>query len=252
MFVDKKLYFEIVNFLNFGVEALYTTKEIGDIHKLFKDENNNNKSSKNIKKYFNKDNMQVVYAKQTHTNNVIDITDEMEKYFFEEVDGFITKRKDIVLMTQFADCLPIFFYDTKNKVIGVSHSGWQGTFKEIGLKTLELMEEKYNSDRKDIIVALGIGISQENYEVGDEFYEKFVNEFPKELLEKSFRYFEEDSRYHFDNTEFNRVNFIRHGILPENIIVSKECTYANDRFHSYRRDKSENRNAGMIFFRTGV
>lgn len=246
MFVDKEKYFEIDDFEKFGVEALYTTKDIGNIDTLFKDEE---KSGENIYKCFGKKDSVVIYAKQTHTNKVIDIDEKTDKYFYEEVDGFISKRKDVVLMTQYADCLPIFLYDKVNHVIGVCHSGWKGSFQEIGIKTIELMEEKYSSSRENILVALGIGISCEKYEVGVEFYENFKNNFSKEIVENSFKFFEDDNKWHFDNTEFNRLNLIKNGILSENIIVSKECTYKNNRFHSFRRDKNSMRNAGMIFFK---
>lgn len=244
MFVDKKLYFEIEEFKKYGVKALYTTKEIGNIDILFKDEE---KAQENIYKIFGKKVNGVVYAKQTHTANVVDIANDTVKYFYEEVDGFITKRDDVVLMTQYADCLPIYFYDKINRLIGVCHSGWKGTFQEIGIKTLELMEEKYGSQRKDILIGIGIGISCEKYEVGDEFYENFKENFHKDIVEKSFKYFEEDKKWHFDNLEFNRLNFIKKGISPQNIITSQECTYKNERFHSFRRDKNKERNAGMIF-----
>lgn len=246
MFTDRGKYFEIEEFEKFGVEALYTTKEIGDIDILFKDTEN---SSENIFKNFGKKTSIVVYAKQTHTNNVVAIESDTKKYFYEDVDGFITKRKDIVLMTQYADCLPLFFYDKKNEVIGVSHSGWKGTFEEIGIKTLELMEKQYGSKREDIIIALGIGISCEKYEVGDEFYLQFKEKFESDIIEKSFKYYETDKKWHFNNLELNRLNFLKNGILPENIIISNECTYKNGRFHSFRRDKSKSRNAGIIFFK---
>lgn len=246
MFKDKDIYFEIEEFNNFNVKAIYTTKSIGDIDILFKDRE---KSSENIEKYFGKKNSIVVYAKQTHTNNVILIDKETDKYFYEEVDGFVTKRKDIVLMTQYADCLPIFFYDKENDVISVCHSGWKGTFQEISLKALKLMEEKYDSKKKNIIAALGIGISCEKYEVGEEFYLNFKNKFSEEIVNKSFKFFKEDNKWHFDNTEFNRLNLIKNGILSENIVVSDECTFKNERFHSFRRDKNTYRNAGIIFFK---
>ena len=39
----------------------------------------------------------------------------------------ITNEKGIVLATYFADCVPLYMVDTKNKAIGLSHSGWRGT-----------------------------------------------------------------------------------------------------------------------------
>lgn len=243
MFLDKGKYFEIDEFEKNGVRAIYTTKNIGNIDELFKTE----KGIDNILSIFGKKSVAVVYAKQEHTNFVVDITDKTGKYFYEGIDGFITQRKDIVLMTQYADCLPIYFYDTENKVIGVSHSGWKGTFSEIGIKTLELMEKNYDSQRKNILIGMGIGISCDKYEVGDEFYQNFKEKFGDEFLDKSFKFI--NGKWHFDNTLFNRENFIKNGILEKNIIISNECTFKNERFHSFRRDRNSCRNAGIIFFK---
>lgn len=51
MFKDRDTYFEIDDFKNFGVKAVYTTKKIGDIDILFKDSEN---GSENISKCFEK------------------------------------------------------------------------------------------------------------------------------------------------------------------------------------------------------
>ncbi len=243
MFADKGKYFQINNLEKYKITAVYTTKEIGDIDILFKDRE---KSSENIEKYFGKKNSVVVYAKQSHTDNIVFITDETDKYFYEDVDGFITKRKDIVLMTQYADCLPVFLYDKVNDIIGVCHSGWKGSFKGIGIKAVDMMNEKYGSKPENIIIALGIGIQCKNYEVGEEFYNQFREKFDNELIENSFKFI--NGKWHFGNIEFNKTRFLRKGVLPENIIVSDECTYENSRFNSFRREKNKNRNAGIIFY----
>ena len=244
MFTDKGKYFQIDDFEKYGITAVYTTKEIGDIDILFKDKE---KSSEDIEKCFGKKNAVVVYAKQSHTDNIVFIEKDTEKYFYEDVDGFITKRKDIVLMTQYADCLPIFLYDKENDVISVCHSGWKGSFKGIGLKAIDLMNEKYGSKPENIIVALGIGVQCKNYEVGEEFYNEFKEKFDNELIEKSFKF--TAGKWHFGNIEFNKIRFLRKGILSKNLIVSHECTYGNTRFNSFRREKNKNRNGGLIFYK---
>lgn len=249
MYKDKKLYFEIEEFSDLGIKALYTTKDIGDLNYYFRNETTQDKLTENFYKIFNKKNLKIIYAKQTHTNNIIDIDKNTDNYFFEEIDGFITSRKDVALITFYADCLPLYFYDKENQIIGISHSGWQGTFKQIGLETLKLMEKKYNSKRENILIGIGIGISLEKYEVGYEFYEKFKNNFNEDIIKNSFMYCEKSKKYHFDNLEFNRLLFIKNGIKEKNIIFSKECTYKNKRFHSFRRDNSDERNAGVIFFK---
>ena len=126
---------------------------------------------------------------QTHTNNVKVISKNTEEYVYREIDGFVTERKDIVLFTFYADCLPIFVYDKENKAIGVWHSGWPGSFKEIMKNGLAVMKEAFETKPENVLMGLGIGIQQENYEVGNDFYENFAEKFGKEseLVKQSFK-----------------------------------------------------------------
>ena len=243
MFKDREKYFEIEEFKNFGVKALFTTKAIGDT------DLNLESGQENLKKFFETEKLtpfSLVWAKQTHSANIVDIKNDIQEFFYEGVDGFITQRKDVILVTKHADCLPIYFYDAVNKVIGICHSGWKGSFQEIGIKVIEKMNKNYGSLKENILIGIGIGISMEKYEVGDEFYENFKSNFSKDLVDCSFSKI--DERWHFDNVRFNLENFKKYGIPPKNIIVSDECTFKNPRFSSFRRDKNLVRNIGAIFF----
>lgn len=86
MFVDKEKYFEVEDLKKYGVQAVYTTKAIGDIEVLFKDRE---KNSQNIYECFGKKDSIVVFGKQSHTDNIIDITDETTEFFYQDVDGYI-------------------------------------------------------------------------------------------------------------------------------------------------------------------
>ena len=242
MFKDREKYFEIEEFKNFGVKALFTTKAIGDT------DLNLESGQENLKKFFETEKLtpfSLVWAKQTHSANIVDIKNDIQEFFYEGVDGFITQRKDVILVTKHADCLPIYFYDAVNKVIGICHSGWKGSFQEIGIKVIEKMNKNYGSLKENILIGIGIGISLEKYEVGDEFYENFKSKFSEDLVDCSFSKI--DERWHFDNVRFNLENFKKYGISPKNIIVSNECTFKNPRFSSFRRDKNLVRNIGTIF-----
>ena len=107
------------------------------------------------------------------------------------------------------------------------------------------MNKNYGSLKENILIGIGIGISMEKYEVGDEFYENFKSKFSEDLVDCSFSKI--DERWHFDNVKFNLENFKKYGISPKNIIVSNECTFKNPRFSSFRRDKNLARNIGAIF-----
>ncbi len=257
MFVEKENYFYIEEFEKLGVKAIYTKKNAGNMSDYCPIENQiegiQKENRKKLLEQFGFENKKSVMAFQTHSANVFVIDENTTKYYYEkecDIDGFLTKRKDIVIFTFYADCLPIFVYDKKNKVIGVWHSGWPGTFKEMMKSGLDKMKEIYKTNLKDVLMGLGIGMQQKYYEVGIEFYEKFSDKFGKEseFIKKSFCWNENTKKYHFDNTKFNEIMALKLGILKEKLIISNEDTF-DPRFHSYRREgKMSGRATAMISF----
>lgn len=236
MFIDKEFYYELEEFSSLGLKAIYTTKKLGDIRK----EEDRNK----IKALLNIEDNEVYSGFQTHSSNVV-VIDEKTMNYLEGVDGFITKRDNVVIFTKYADCLPIYIYDKKNKAFGCVHSGWVGSFKKIGLKAIELMIENFDSKIEDIVVAFGIGISSENYEVSEDFYLKFKENFDDKILEEVFE--KKENKYYFDNQQFNYNLMKEIGINEKNIVTNELCTYRDD-FHSYRREKENSgRNGAYIF-----
>ena len=212
MFIEKENYFYIEEFEKYGITAVYTKKNAGNMSDYCpiknQEEGIQKKNREKLLKELGLSNKQEVMAFQTHSNNVKIIDENTEKYYYEkqdDIDGFLTKRKDIAIFTFYADCLPIFVYDKENQVIGVWHSGWPGTFKEMMKSGLSEMEKNYGTKVENVIMGLGIGMQRKFYEVGMEFYENFANKFGKEneLVQKSFKWNENTKKYHFDNTKFN-------------------------------------------------
>ena len=114
------------------------------------------------------------------------------------------------------------------------------------------MKKNYGTKIENVIMALGIGIGQKDYEVGNEFYDKFMEKFGQsdgKIVEESFWFNEETKKYHFDNTKFNELMALKLGIKKENLIIANESTF-NEKFHSYRRDgKNAGRATAMISFK---
>lgn len=181
----------------------------------------------------------VVVAYQTHTSNIRKVTKEdvgkgvYKKQDYMDIDGLVTNEPDIVLVTQYADCTPLLFFDPVKRVAATSHGGWRGTVQEIALKTVEIMVNDYGSKAKDIICAIGPNISKCCYEVD----EPVISEINKlEYLNKGLCYTEKgDGKYMLDLKETNRQILLRAGIKEENIDVADLCTCCNsDTFHSHR------------------
>lgn len=259
MFIEKEKYFIVEEFEKYGIVAVYTKKNAGNMSDYCPIENQikgvQKKNREKLLKELNLSDKQEVMAFQTHSSNVKIIDKNTVKYYYEkeeDIDGFATQRKDVAIFTFYADCLPIFVYDKENQVIGVWHSGWPGTFKEMMKSGLLKMKENYGTKIENVIMALGIGIAQKDYEVGNEFYDKFVKKFgqnDEEIVKKSFWLNEKTQKYHFDNTKFNELMALKLGIKKENLIVASESTF-DEKFHSYRREgKNSGRATAMISFK---
>ena len=67
--------------------------------------------------------------------------------------------------------------DTKNKAIGLSHSGWRGTVGKIGKVTIEKMGELYGTKPEDIVACIGPSICQKCYEISEEVVVQFKEAF---------------------------------------------------------------------------
>ena len=107
----------------------------------------------------------IISPQQTHSDN-IEIVDECLEY--PDTDGLIVTQKNIPIALRFADCTPIIFYDTENKIGAISHAGWRGTAQKIGPKTIEKMRIKFDTKSENVIAIIGPAIGLCCYEVSDE------------------------------------------------------------------------------------
>ena len=248
MYKEEKDYYYVDRFKKNGITAVYTKKSLGNMSNYCKSEDDPGENRKKLLEMLGLDGRKEIESHQTHSNNIKIIDKHVTRYSYYGIDGFVTDRKDVALFTFYADCLPVFIYDMENKAIGVAHSGWPGTYKEIQKNLLETMNNKYGTNPKNVLLALGIGIGVSDYEVGTEFYERFAEKFDRELIENSFIYSRNKSKYYFDNTGFNKITALRMGIPDKNIITASESTMEK-KFHSYRREgKSSGRATALIAF----
>jgi YfiH family protein len=92
-------------------------------------------------------------------------------------DGVVTDLRHIALAVLTADCFPILLVDTKKKAVGAFHAGWRGTVKRIVEKVVGIMRLEFGSRPEDIHAAIGPGIQQCSFEVGEEVEEAFHTQF---------------------------------------------------------------------------
>ncbi len=188
---------------------------------------------------FGADFNKLTLSKQTHTKNVKIVTPKdigkgvTKELDYTDVDGLITNIKGAVLVTQYADCTPLAFYDPVKGVVATSHAGWRGTVADIGGETVKLMAENFGCNPKDIICGIGPNIGKCCYEVDDPVISA-INKLS--LIDELACYTEKgNGKYMLDLKETNRQLLVKAGILPENIDVADLCTCCNsDIFHSHR------------------
>ena len=94
-----------------------------------------------------------------------------------EADAIVTKTPGLAIGVLTADCAPVLFCDGTARVIGAAHAGWKGALGGIIEATVEAMR-KLGAKPERITAAIGPAISQDAYEVGAEFVERFVAEEP--------------------------------------------------------------------------
>ena len=187
----------------------------------------------------------MVLSDQTHTTNVRVITEEdrgkgiLKPQDYRDVDGMITNVPGLVLVTSYADCVPLYLVDPVRKAIGLSHSGWKGTVGHIGQKTVWKMHEVYGSEPKDIVAAIGPSICQSCYEVSEDVAEAFKTNFAENeakdiLLDKG------NGKYQLDLWKANWYVLTDAGILPEHLSVTDLCTACHpDLLWSHRKTNGQ-------------
>jgi len=178
------------------------------------------------------DSERLVFSDQVHTTVIKKVTSEdIGKGITKEsdiigVDGLVTNEKNIPLITFFADCVPIYFYDPVKSVVALAHSGWKGTVSKIGALMIETMSEEYGSRSEDIVCAIGPSICKSCYEVSEDVYEAFMRSYSEEECNELFTYKGKD-KFLLDLHLACKYNLLGAGVLEEHIAMPDICTCCN-------------------------
>lgn len=157
-----------------------------------------------------------------------------ELFVSPETDGLITCRKDVVLMTFYADCVPLMFHDPTTGCVGSIHSGWRGTANLIGQEAVAHFQ-KMGSNLENVQVGIGHSAGICCYEVDEPVIEAFQMHFSKQEM-MTFVVPKEKGKYMIDLKVANAICFKRSGILDAHIEINRDCTICNAQtYHSHRR-----------------
>ena len=202
----------------------------------------------------------LVRPNQKHTDvvKVVDLIENSishEKISYEDTDGLVTDKMEIVLGTVNADCILLMFFDPVKKVIANVHSGWRGTIQKIAVNAVNKMIEEFQSNPKDIICCICPSIRKCHFEVENDVKDMFEETFGyMSKVDEFIEYVGKDGdidKWVIDTVMINKIMLHDMGLLEENIIDSGICSVCNsEKVHSFRVDKDDaGRGAALISLR---
>lgn len=189
----------------------------------------------------------MVASHQTHTTNIRHVTaDDRGKGItrprdYTDIDGMITDDPGIVLVTYFADCVPLFLVDPVHRAIGLAHSGWRGTADGMGARMVEAMGKAFGSKPDELIAAVGPSICMDCYEVDKDVAEQF------ECFPQAVRKGNKPGKYQLDLWKANSLVLQGAGVIAEHISVTDICTCCNSEYlFSHRATGGKRGNLGAF------
>jgi YfiH family protein len=174
-------------------------------------------------------------------------------------DGLMTSERGVMLGIQTADCIPVLVADTRNVAVAAFHAGWRGTLGRIVENGVGRMRLELGSKPEDLVAAIGPGIGQCCYSVGEDVLHQFRSQFlyADELFRDVYDSDPVKEKYpllflsarapghtemgpspHLDLVEANRRQLLDAGLKPEAISVIGECTSCHpERYFSHRGER---------------
>jgi YfiH family protein len=170
---------------------------------------------------------------QKHSADVVTADKPWSLDKLPEADAIVTKKPGLAIGVLTADCAPVLLCDGEARVIGAAHAGWKGALAGIVEATVKAMQ-KLGAKPERITAAIGPTISQDAYEVGAEFVERFMTNEPES---QAFFITDEGSgEPHFDLPGYVGERLARAGV--GSITDLALCTYCEEtRLFSYRRSQ---------------
>ena len=140
-------------------------------------------------------------------------------------DGIYTKKQNLGLVVQTADCMPILLSD--NERIGAIHSGWRGLKNNIVEKAIK----KFDINR--LLISIGPHAQSCCYEVKEDV-KKYFNNYTE------LRY----GKFFLNMSQVLKDLSEKEGFQIE---VSSICTICDSSYNSYRENGTNKRQFGVIW-----
>lgn len=161
-------------------------------------------------------------------------------------DALITAQPGLALLSTFADCAPLLFFDPRTPAVGVAHAGWRGTVADVGGATVRAMAREFGSQPADLLVGIGPAIGRCCYSVRDDVATAWRG--ISAGRDGALKEVSAANRWQFDLPSANHWLLVRAGVDPARIEMSGVCTSCRvDEYFSHRAEQGRaGRFAAMI------
>ena len=151
-----------------------------------------------------------------------------------EADGLVTDQEGVCLTIFSGDCIPILLYDPNRRCVAAAHAGWRGTAAGIAARAAREMISGYGCDPRDILAAIGHGISPCCFETHADVPDGLRAGLGAEA-EAFIRPLPGGEKFQVDLKGANRRWLELQGLLPGHIALCPACTACSrDLFWSHR------------------
>jgi polyphenol oxidase len=166
----------------------------------------------------------LVHLHQTHSADIVEyVHHDLQNV---EGDGIVFRsfsHHELNFAIKTADCMPIIILGENGFCF--LHAGWAGLKKGI-------LKHPILKTVRPYFAFIGPSIHQDNFEVQADFLENFPNS-------PNFKETENKLSFNLQQEAIDQLKLVFPEIKCQN---SNECTFANLKYNSYRRDKTPQRN----------
>ena len=156
-----------------------------------------------------------------------------------ECDALYTRLKGVPLCIFHADCVPIFFIDEKEDLVGIIHAGFKGTLKHIAYKAIKEVINKEKLNIEDLKFYVGPFRMKQSFEIDEQSRDAIIEAgFEKAIIDN-----------HFDNGLSNILDLRKLGVKDEQISTANMDTVSDTRFYSAHLKTPVGRLVSLIYLK---
>jgi hypothetical protein len=153
-----------------------------------------------------------------------------------KADAAVSRKAGNVCVIGAADCMPVLLTDDSGSAVAAAHAGWRG----LSAGVIEAAVSAMNVPVGEVMAWLGPAIGPRAYEVGEDVRAAFSSH------QDAFSAPTRPGHWMLDLYSIARARLRAAGI--ERVYGGGFCTYSEpDRFFSYRRDRTKQRMAALIW-----